>query len=356
MVNGVVNFGSAGTINERPGIASIGFVKRHTPLLVIIIGILIRLPLLFTPLTNGLSDNWRYADTASIAHNFIPKLANSIFSTLKSIGGGNGPGYVETEFQLYTFTIALLYSVFGELLWLGRLLSLLFTVPTLFLLGFLTILRHRQPLLPLIGTVANALYFMVVARYAEVDWGIQYHIYFIPFAALGVGIGVEWVVLRVSKLSLRNPIAQLSATILIVCWLFIAVTTVQAYKLLLRPHREFLLVCANYVERIVPPEARIIVSATSPTTIAGIPNNYQEPNIFFYSHRYGWSLASDQHSPTIVDQYRRDGAQYFVIYEQQLLNDNPDLASYLETNARQVGPGIEQGCGIYRFLGSIGLC
>lgn len=36
------------------------------------------------------------------------------------------------------------------------------------------------------------MYYLIVARYTSVEWGIQYHIYALPFAALGVGLGTDW--------------------------------------------------------------------------------------------------------------------------------------------------------------------
>jgi hypothetical protein len=51
----------------------------------------------------------------------------------------------------------------------------------------------------------------------------------------------------------------------------------------------------------------------------------------------------------MVEHYRRAGARYFVIYSAELYHANPELAHYLENNARQIGPGIEAGCGIFRL-------
>lgn len=80
-----------------------------------------------------------------------------------------------------------------------------------------------------------------------------------------------------------------------------------------------------------------------------LTNNYQDPAIFFFSHHYGWSLPADQHTPEQLEEFRREGAKYFVIYSDDLYHANPALAHYLETNMTQVGPGIEAGCGIYRL-------
>ncbi|MEP7189543.1 MAG: glycosyltransferase family 39 protein, partial [Roseiflexaceae bacterium] len=52
---------------------------------------------------------------------------------------------METEFQLYTFLISLLYRLFGEQLWLGRLVSLLFTLPTIVVFSFLAQRVLKRP-------------------------------------------------------------------------------------------------------------------------------------------------------------------------------------------------------------------
>lgn len=71
--------------------------------------------------------------------------------------------------------------------------------------------------------------------------------------------------------------------------------------------------------------------------------------IFFYSHRYGWSLAADWHTPQKVEQFHQAGAAYFIIYSKELYRSSPELASYLNENAEQIGPGIESGCAIFQF-------
>jgi hypothetical protein len=91
------------------------------------------------------------------------------------------------------------------------------------------------------------------------------------------------------------------------------------------------------------------VSTTSLSEIDGVSNNYQEPTIFFYSNRYGWSLPANRHTAEMVERYRRAGGRYFVISSVELYNANPELAQYLANNAHQIGPGIEAGCGVFRL-------
>jgi 4-amino-4-deoxy-L-arabinose transferase-like glycosyltransferase len=67
--------------------------------------------------------SWRQADTASIARNYA---ANGYRLPYPQVDWGGGtPGYVESEFPVYTYGLALLYGIFGTHDWLGRLLTAL---------------------------------------------------------------------------------------------------------------------------------------------------------------------------------------------------------------------------------------
>lgn len=504
-------------------------VTHYAALLIIVFGLLIRLPLVFMPLTYSLTDTWRQTDTASIAHNFLDPGSSIFYPRIN--WGGSGPGYVEAEFQLYTFITALLYRLLGEQVALGRFVSLLFTLATLivfyrlarrlfsplvaraalfafvilplslrystafmpeatvlffyvtalylfqiwldeqdfrvlllagistalallvkptsiniglifglllvtryrlrfalqprlwlfaaislvpavlwylharnlfltyrntfgilsggdskfgslsywlsfdfytslsrieiqwvldgagvllFAIGFALAVRRRHPLLFIFGVLIMPIYYLIVARYAGSEWGAQYHIYAVPFAALGIGAGLGglWQAIP-GGLSARRLLrsgcfwaAALAAALMLVWSAHVLFTQ------LLVPVNENLRQCGIRVSHLVPEDARIIVSTTSVAVEDGVPNNYQEPDIFFYSHRYGWSLPADWHTPEMLDEYRLAGARYFIIYSSSLYSENPALAAYLTANAEQVGPGVENGCGIFRFTES----
>lgn len=66
---------------------------------------------------------WRQTDTQTIALNFT-KPESGILKPQIS-WGGDGPGYVETELQLYTWMISWLLQLFGPVEWAGQLISLL---------------------------------------------------------------------------------------------------------------------------------------------------------------------------------------------------------------------------------------
>lgn len=500
-------------------------IARYAILLILLLAFIIRLPLLFMPLTYSLTDTWRQADTASIAHNLYDGgNFNILYPQID--WGGNGPGYVETEFQLYTFITALLYQVFGEHILLGRLVSLVFSLPTLgifyllarrlfnqrvatwglllfavaplsirystafmpeatvlffymlalyyfhrwldeptpgqfwlmtistalavlvkptsihiglifvlllwsryglrFLkmgrlwvfaivallpsvlyylhaynlyltygntfgllaggdtkfagistllspmfylrivqldslwilagggllpaaIGLILIRRQRSQWLPVYGGITIILYYMLVSRYAQEDWGIQYHIYTLPYLALLVGIGMDWLWGH-SPIDGGKVFQRYSRHISAVAVIITLVVAGWIYKAgLFVPDATTIKDCADSVTEIIPPDTLIVVSVPSASQDGGLPNNYQDPRLFFYSHLYGWALPSDLHDPALIKQYHESGAQYLVIYDQFLYQDHPELVAYLNANADQVGPGIEAGCGVYRL-------
>ena len=67
--------------------------------------------------------SWRSTDMASIALNYY---RNGLHFLSPQINwGGNGPGYVEMEFPIIPFVIALLYKIFGVQEWLALLIPML---------------------------------------------------------------------------------------------------------------------------------------------------------------------------------------------------------------------------------------
>lgn len=503
----------------------IHFIRHHHVSLIILISILVRLPFVFVPDFYGFQDaSWRQADTASIAHNFVGQ-ENLFFPKIN--WGGNGPGFVETEFQLYPFIVSLLYQVFGEYIAIGMFVSLVFSAgslilfyalarsllspkaatialifftaspifikysvvfmpePTVFFfyiaalylfiswlnrrsltllwlaalstalailvkptsihIGFvflilliekygLRFLKDRHlwmfaviSLLPgilwylharnlyltygntfgiisggdskfdnlrywlspgfyisllriellnifsvggvfpfafgivlawnwhkyrfiLYGTFAVVLYYLLLPRYT--NFADYYHIYALPYASLGVALGVVWLFDSVRWEIIFQNVFRYKFILGNVFVLLIAISNLIVYVRYVTPYEEHFWRCSQNVVQAVPEDALVIVSTNSVSEDHGVPNNYQEPNIFFYSNRYGWSLPSDWHTPEQVAEYREAGGQYFIIYDQNLLNANPRLQEYLDQNAEQTGPGVDKGCGIYRFEGS----
>ncbi len=72
--------------------------------------------------------SWRQSDTAAIARNFATENYNIFYPKID--WRGNTAGFVESEFQLYTYTIASLYKLFGIHEMFGRLLSVFCSIGT----------------------------------------------------------------------------------------------------------------------------------------------------------------------------------------------------------------------------------
>lgn len=65
---------------------------------------------------------WRQADTQAIARNFAVEEANPLYPRID--WRGDGPGYVESEAQLYPAIVGAVLRVTGDSVWPGQLLSL----------------------------------------------------------------------------------------------------------------------------------------------------------------------------------------------------------------------------------------
>lgn len=68
--------------------------------------------------------SWRQAETQNIARNFLLPDANLFYP--RTNWGGDGPGYVEAEFQIYTYLIAQFMRFFGDVEWPGQVLNIFF--------------------------------------------------------------------------------------------------------------------------------------------------------------------------------------------------------------------------------------
>lgn len=74
--------------------------------------------------------SWRQSDTASIAKNFYENGYNILYPQVNWAGAGSG--YVESELHIYPFIVSLMYTVFGVNDMWGRILSLIFSVLTVY--------------------------------------------------------------------------------------------------------------------------------------------------------------------------------------------------------------------------------
>lgn len=115
-------------IKER--IASFFSDERNVLITLILIGLIFWSYNLNSPLLDYHS--WRQTETAGFARNLYNNGFNIFYPQIDS--GGAGPGYVEAEFQLVPFIIALLYKIFGVHEYVARLVIIAFSMGSIYLL------------------------------------------------------------------------------------------------------------------------------------------------------------------------------------------------------------------------------
>jgi hypothetical protein len=91
---------------------------------------------------------WRQADTQTIALNLTHP--NTSMWWPQIAWGENGPGYVETEFQLYAAAVAQVMRMFGPSEWAGQLVSL-FAIAAAACVVFVHLSRAYPPIAALLG-------------------------------------------------------------------------------------------------------------------------------------------------------------------------------------------------------------
>jgi hypothetical protein len=194
------------------------------------------------------------------------------------------------------------------------------------------------------GIVGLSVFYAVVARYSESGMGAQYHVFSLPFAAVAVGLGVE----RLAPLLDRfdSSIRWTVATVLV---LALSIVSLQVFRASLVDEGGVYERCADELDAVSAPTDLAVVGSTSASVDEGVPNNWQEPMIFYFADRRGWSLASDQLQPAVITVDQRDGARWFVAYDEASLAAQPAFTAWLETNATAVRSIAEDGCGIWRL-------
>ena len=98
-------------------------------LLIFLVGACIRTVDVWRPMDGSSPAAWREADVSAIARNYYTEGMNILYPRID--WRGNGQGFVESEFPIYPWSIALLYKIFGVHEAIGRLLSLVFSLITL---------------------------------------------------------------------------------------------------------------------------------------------------------------------------------------------------------------------------------
>jgi len=110
--------------------------------------------------------SWREADVSMIARNYYR--GETTFARPQVDWGGDGPGYVESEFPLYPWLISVMHQAFGYSETHGRVLSVAFSI--LATLGFFALSRRLQepP-----GALAAALFFALAPLAFAIAYTLQ---------------------------------------------------------------------------------------------------------------------------------------------------------------------------------------
>jgi Dolichyl-phosphate-mannose-protein mannosyltransferase len=192
------------------------------------------------------------------------------------------------------------------------------------------------------GLVALLVYYFAAGRYTGSDLGIQYHVFSLPYAAAATGLGLA---VAAAWAGPRLPRAAfvLAAGIVVVA-LFAQSLNVFAQSVT----RGFGVfgACAEALDVSVPGDL-VVVGTDSLTRDGDVPNNFEEPIVFFLAERKGWSLAADQYDPVVLASYREQGARFFVNPDPGRLPAGSALARWLDTEAQQVRSAPVDGCDIW---------
>ena len=98
-------------------------------LAICLLGVGLRAVDVWRPVDGTIRDSWREPDVAGIARNFYREGMNPLYPRID--WRGDGPGFVESEFPIYPWTVACLYHVFGYHEELLRVVSFVLSLLTL---------------------------------------------------------------------------------------------------------------------------------------------------------------------------------------------------------------------------------
>ncbi len=121
---------------------------------IVLIGLVLRLKGIHNPILDH--PGWRQGDTAAIARNFATLDYNPVHP--QTDYDGPPPNYVELELQIVPFLAASLYKVFGIHEIFGRLISLAFSLGTIYVVGIFARYAFRNDYAALAAALAFALF------------------------------------------------------------------------------------------------------------------------------------------------------------------------------------------------------
>lgn len=203
---------------------------------------------------------------------------------------------------------------------------------------------------------ALALLYLAVPRYSS-ELGPHYHLFSLPVAAMLVGLGVaalgEWA--RRWAARSRQPWlaarsgrwlhgAAAAASVLAVAAL--AAPSVAVFDESMQDRSGAFGSCARALDAVSAPGELSVVATSSLAQVDGVPNNFQEPVIFYLANRRGWVLPADGQDPRALEAFAEQGARFFVVPDRSLVPAGSELAAYLGQQTK-VRSFAADGCAVW---------
>ena len=156
------------------------------------------------------------------------------------------------------------------------------------IVGVLRLRSRNWPVLVVSWTLATALYYFIVARYAgRPDLGLHYHLFAAPLMALLATSGLAVVA------QIRGIRRWMLAALVVGIFGYQGVCNVLILRMREGPR---FLDAGRAVARLSGPSDLILVLSQDVAMDNGVQNNFEQPNVFFHSRRRGRVLSRDRQS------------------------------------------------------------
>jgi hypothetical protein len=207
-------------------------------------------------------------------------------------------------------------------------------------LALLGLIRYRMTgwrVLVIPWGVVTFLYYFIVARYAgHQGLGLHYHLFAAPLVAL----------LTTGGFAVMFPVRRKKRWV--IPTLFVLVFGYQGicnFRVLAMEQSGHLLTAGRAVAELSRPDDLILVLSEDVSQSGGVPNNFEQPNIFFHARRRGRALERDRQSREGIESTLSPEIRWFVNLPQ--LNDQADPSFHEFISSRMKLERKGQGFEIY---------
>ncbi len=179
------------------------------------------------------------------------------------------------------------------------------------------------------------LYYLVVARYAGDPRGLQYHVYAAPLIALMAGGGFESLLRKAGKK------ARWAGPALVV--LVLALQAIPIARLFRQKGGLLFRDAGIKLAELSSPGDLVLVLSSDVAFEDGVPNNFEQPDVFFHARRRGRVLATDRQTGRALAEALGSGTRWFVNFPGQNSSADASFREMLDLRTRVVvaAPGYE---------------